>query len=247
MRQRVMVVVAFVAGVVILATPDCAISRCVYLPVVQYSPPPTPTPIPMTPVPAPISSLVIQPSDMSSAYNVDEFAEVTNAEAAKTYKDPKAALRAFQAQGRETSFYAGYSADFPFFGALGVSDQVYRYSSPAGAVAGQAYTIAEHRRDHPGYQPFTFGFPCCPTQAFYRTFVDGEDTYEQYLFSVQVGRYITDVQVVAFLGGITAEQAVKYAQIAVDRLSATPQMTMPVIVSKNTHVGKWNYDVLSVR
>lgn len=213
MRYRIVVAIM---ALIFVTVASAAPSTVVYLPIIQYNPPPTPLPL---------DALVLQPSDLRSVYTLDQSMELANADAAKLYPNAKAAAKAFQAQGRESSWYVDYLADtIQFFDALGVSDQVFRYATVAGAGAGQAYVVADTKRAHPDYHPIAFAFPCCTTVALYREFVDAGENYEQYYFSVQVGRYVTDVQLVSFDGSLTQEDAITYIQSAVARLSTTPQV-----------------------
>lgn len=191
--------------------------------VFQDIPTPTPTPVP-TPVPPPLQTLVIQLRDMASGFTQEEFGERTNAASAQTYADPKAALKAFQAQGRETSWFTSYfSTQYLVSDAIGVANQVYRYSTAAGAAQGQAYTLAEAVHDHPDYRPFNITTPCCPTTGYKRTFSSGGVAYTQYLISVQIGRYVTDTQVIGLAAYLDLDTAIKYAQITVSRIYDTPQ------------------------
>lgn len=191
-----------------------------YLPM-AFAPPPTPVP---TPVPPPINTLTIQLSEMKSGYVQDTSKEVTNAEAAKTYHDPTAALASFQAQGRETSWYVLYtSTDYLFSDAVGVSNQVYRYLTTTGATDGFDYTIDEALLDHPDFRPFNISAPCCPVVGLRRTFTSNNRTYDHFLIIIQVGRYVTEVEVIGLVGVVSVDRAIQYAQLALNHLAATPQ------------------------
>lgn len=216
---------------VALAAPDCAVVHCISLPIVQYNPPPTIAPTPIPPV---LSTLVIQPGDIQSGYAVEQFHEVTNADAAQTYKDPKATLKAFAQQGRESSWFVLYDTTlYAASDAIGISDQVYRYSTAAGATTGQAYALAETQRDKPDFHAITLTLPCCSTKALDRSFLENGVLFEQAFISIQVGRYVADVQVLwARSSTITVEQIVAYAQTGADHLLATPQGAgVPVLIS----------------
>lgn len=220
----VMVVVLIAASPAIFAKPSAAPSNYNYLAAVFHVvPTPSPTPIP-TPTPPDISTLVIQLHEMKSGYVQDEFEAVTNAEAAKTYADPKAAAAAFIAQGRETSWVSAYSStDYAFSDALVVSDQVFRYLTPAGAEAGQAATIAESFHDHPDFKAFNISTPCCPTIGLRRTFKAGSLTVDHFLISVRVGRYVTEVESIGVSGYFTTSRAIYYAQLSLNHLTPVPQ------------------------
>lgn len=220
----VMVVVLIVASPAIFAEPSAVPSNYSYLSAVFHVvPTPTPSPIP-TPIPPDISALVIQLHEMRSGYVQDEFEVVTNADAAKTYADPKAATAAFVAQGRETSWYTSYSStDYLFSDAIGVADQVYRYLTPEGAEAGQAYSLAEAQRDKPDFKPFNVSTPCCPTFGLRRTFKLNGLNADQYLISVRIGRYVAEIQSIGLLGSITVSRAIYYAQLGLDHLTPVPQ------------------------
>lgn len=193
-----------------------------YLPMVFYVPP-TPTPEP-TPVPPALQTLTIQLREMKSGYVRDIFREVPNSEAAKTYPNAKAALAAFAQQGRETSWQARYtSTDYLFSDAAGVSNQVYRFLTPAGAVQGHAFIVAEIRRDDPGFAPFNVTVPCCTVVALRRSFVSKGVTLEEFDISIQYGRYVTDVDIIAVRGSVTVSRAIAYAQLALNHIYTTPQ------------------------
>lgn len=193
-----------------------------YLPMAFYTPP-TPLPTP-TPIPPALQTLTIQLREMKSGYVRETFREVLNSEAAKSYKDPKATLAAFQAQGRETSWLAAYtSTDYLFSDAIGVSSQVYRFLTPVGAVQGHAYIVAEIRRDDPDFAPFNVSAPCCPVVALRRTFKRGSLTYDEFDISTQYGRYVTDVQVIGLAGSVSASRAVAYANLALNHIYTVPQ------------------------
>lgn len=223
----IMAVALLIGAPLIFADPGQPTSS--YLALVFQDTPPTPIP---TPVPPDISTLVIQLREMKSGYTQDEFHIATNADAAKTYHDPKAAAAAFIAQGRETSWYVRYgSTDYAFSDALGVASQVYRYLTPEGAAAGQAYTLAEHQLDHPDFRPFNVSTPCCPTVGLRRTFRSGNFNYDQYLISARVGRYVMDVQTIGLLGSIDVSRAVYYAQLELDHLTPVPQSMQATMLS----------------
>lgn len=220
----VMAVVLIAASPALFAKPSAVPANYSYLSAVFHIVPTlTPSPVP-TPIPPDISTLVIQLGEMKSGYVQDEFHVSTNADAAKTYHDPKAAAAAFIAQGRETSWYTAYSStDYVFSDAIGVADQVYRYLTPEGAAAGQAYTLAERQRDYPDFKPFNVSTPCCPTIGLRRTFRSGNFNYDQYLISVRVGRYVMEVQTIGLLGSITVSRAIYYTQLGLNHLTPVPQ------------------------
>lgn len=223
-RLAILVSIAalLIAAGVALAAPDCTTVRCVYLPVVT-NPPPTPTPIP-TPIPPSISTLVIQLSEMRSGYTRDTFQEVTNADAAKNYKDPAAAAAAFAQQGRETSWYVKYfSTDYLFSDAIAVANQAYRYLTIEGASQGFQYSLGKTLQDHPDYRPFNVNAPCCPIIGLRRTFTASGTSYDQFYIIVQAGRYVTDVQVIGLTGSISVDRALYYANLALVHLLNTPQ------------------------
>lgn len=218
----IMAAVLLLASPAIFAEPTQPTSSYLAL-VFHIVPTPTPTPIP-TPIPPDMSTLVIQLSEMKSGYVRDQWHEVTNAQAAATYADPKAAAAAFIAQGRETSWQAAYSStDYPFSDALGVSNQLFRYLTPTGAEAGQAATITESFHDHPDFQVFNISTPCCPTIGLRRTFKSGTYTYDQFLISVRIGRYVTEVQSIGLSGYFTLSRAIYYTQLAINHVYPVPQ------------------------
>lgn len=225
MKHRVILALAIVlAGATtstILADPDCAVSRCVYLPTVQYAPLPTPVP---TPIPPAMETLVIQLSQMRSGYTRQVFGEVTNTDAAKNYADPKAVALAFQQQGRETSWRVTYgSTDYLTSDAIAVGNQVYRYLTPDGAAQGFSYSINKTFQDHPEYRVFNLSAPCCPITGLRRSFTDSGTRYDQFYIIVRSGRYVTDVQVVGLAGVVSVDRAVAYANLALLHLLNTPQ------------------------
>lgn len=226
MSREMRTTLVIMAVVLLLSAPlifaDAPAQTSSYLAMVFAYVPPTPV---VTPVPPDISSLVIQLSEMKSGYVRDVWQPVTNADAAKTYANPKAAAAAFLAQGRETSWNAKYSStDYLFSDAIVVSSQVYRYLTPAGAGDGMAYTVAEAIHDHPEFRPFNLSAPpCCPTVALRYTFKSGSTYFDQYLIISQVGRYVTETQSIGVLGSFTLSRAVAYAQLALNHLTPVPQ------------------------
>jgi hypothetical protein len=222
----IMAAVLLMSAPLIFADAPATQSNYNYLAAVFHVvPTPTPTPVP-TPVPPDISTLVIQLSEMKSGYVREDWREVTNAQAASTYHDPKAAAAAFKAQGREISWYAAYSSrDYVFSDAVGVSSQVYRFLTPAGAGDGMAYIVAEVMRDHPDFRPFNLGAPdCCPTIALRRTFKSGTTNIDHFLIISQVGRYVTETEPIGVLGSLTISRAIYYAQLALNHLTPVPQV-----------------------
>lgn len=216
----IIAIVLIVCSPAIFAAPGPANTN--YLAMVFHLVPPTPIP---TPTPPDIATLVIQLSEMRSGYVRDTWRPISNVDAAKTYRDPKAAAAAFVTQGREISWNVIYSStDYPFSDALVVGDQLFRYLTPDGAAAGQAYTLAEAQRDHPDYRPFNVSTPCCPTVGLRRTFKSGTTNLDQFLVSVRVGRYVTDVQVGGISGSLTTSRVIYYAQLAVNHLVDVPQV-----------------------
>jgi hypothetical protein len=149
---------------------------------------------------------------------------VTNADAAKGYKDPKVAAAAFVAQGRETSWHVKYSSsDYAFSDALVVSNQVFRYLTPTGAGQGLSYTVNETLRDHPDFRPFNLNVPCCPTVALRRTFKEDTSHLDHFLIISQLGRYVTVTESIGFSGSLTLNRAIAYAQLGLDHLTPVPQ------------------------
>lgn len=220
----ILAIVLIVGSPLIFADAPAAQTTTSYLALVfQDIPTVTPSPVP-TPVPPAIQTLVIQLSEMRSGYVRDEFEAVTNAQAAATYHDPKAAAAAFAKQGRETSWYAAYSsADYAFSDAIAVSSQVFRYLTAAGANQGLSYTVTESQRDHLDFRPFNLDAPCCPTIALRRTFKQDSFTLDHFLIISQVGRYVTETESIGLSGSLTVSRAVYYAQLALDHLTNTPQ------------------------
>jgi hypothetical protein len=227
-RVPLLIAVVFVAIATwgIASAADCSVSTCVYLPIVLA--PPTPIP---TPIPAPIQTLTIQLSEMRSGYTLDASQAISNADAAKSYTDPAAALAAFQQQGRETSWFVRYlSTDYLFSDAAGVSNQVYRYQTPDGASAGMAYSVTRATQDHPDYRLFNVSAPCCPIVGLRRTFTIGKSSYDMFYVVMRTGRYVADVQVIGLTGFITVDRALYYAQLALNHIYATPQTTATTIM-----------------
>lgn len=220
MRRRILIVLLLTVvstSSIASAQPftTCGWASCVYLAAVSGNhivPPP------------PIAAAVMQQVDLGSdyrRYTVEIFREVPNSEAAKGYKNEQTALRDFATQGRETSFVSQYSNTSARF--VLTQDQVYRYTTSDGAALGQAYTAAGAQRDHPDFVPFVVsgfdGFGAPTVQLTRQMDVNGI-TYYQYFISVQIGRYVTEIQVI---GQSTAGWAIEAAIPAVDRLKAFPQ------------------------
>lgn len=215
-------IVAFIGISIALAAPDCATSYCVYVPAVQYDPPPTPVP---TPIPPPLSGLALQPSEIGSDYFRDTNTEVTNDTAAANYPNPVEALKAFESQGRETAWFVRYVSTDNSLSTLVVGDETYRYLTTTGATQGQAYVIAKMRKDNPTFQPFTLTIPGYPSINLRRTFKDSNGTELVILYvSVQVGRYVTDIQVGQLADFESAQIASNYAQRVIVRIANTPQL-----------------------
>lgn len=192
-----------------------------YLALVFQDLPPTPVP---TPVPLPIESLVIQLSEMRSGYTRERWELITNADAAKNYKDPKAAAAAFVKQGRETSWLAVYSStDYPFSDAIAVGSQVYRYLTIDGASAGREYTTAEEIRDNPDFRPFNVSAPCCPIVGLRRTFKSNDLTIDDFYIIVQNGRYVASIEVLGLAGYLDVDRALYYAQLGLNHIYDVPQ------------------------
>lgn len=216
MRRRLLfpaIIVAVLLGATVLsAEPTLPTSSYLAL-VYQLHPSPTP-------IPPPIDTLVIPRSLMGLGYYVDRSEEITNDEAAATYHDPKAAKVAFAQQGRETSWFITYIAYY-HVSALGVGDQVIRYLTPEGATQGQAYSNAETRKYEPAWQPVALTIPGYPSISLQRTFKSGKTTFRQFAISTQVGRYLTDVQVIGVDGEITLQVASNYAQRSIYHLLTT--------------------------
>jgi hypothetical protein len=221
----IMAVVLILAAPVIFARPAAVPGNYSYLSAVFHIvPTPTPTPIP-TPTPPDISTLVIQLGQMKSGYVRDDWRAVTNADAAQTYANPKAAEAAFTAQGRETSWYARYtSTDYLFSDALGVSSQVYRYLTIDGATAGREYILAEEIRDNPNFRPFGVSAPCCPVIGVRQTIKSGNLTADNYYIIMQNGRYVAHVEVIGLSGSVSVSRAISYANLALNHIYAVPQV-----------------------
>jgi hypothetical protein len=218
MHRRMLALMALLAATLSIspahAQTPCGFASCIYLALIRDShiiPPP------------PISGAATQRVDLDPTffYTVEAFREVPNSEAAQGYKNPKQALIDFAAQGRELSFLAQYSNTRARF--IIVQDQVYRYATPDGAAAGQAYTAAEQQRDHPDFVPFAVplfdGFGAPTIQLMRQQVIDGV-VYYQYFISVQIGRYVTEIQLI---GQSTSGRAIEAAIPTVDRLKAFPQ------------------------
>lgn len=215
----IMAVALVICSPTIFAAPGPANTN--YLAMVFHLVPPTPIP---TPIPPDMSTLVVQLSEMRLGYTQSEFHIATNADAAKTYRDPKAAAAAFVAQGRETSWYAEYSSpDYATSDALVVGSQVFRYLTSEGAVQGMAYTVAEAQRDNPDFRPFNLSVPCCPTTALRRTYRQRSLNVDHYLIITQVGRYVTETESIGVLGYFTVNRAVYYAQLGLNHITPVPQ------------------------
>jgi hypothetical protein len=156
-------------------TQDCV----AYMPLIQAEPPPLP-------------ALVLPPSDMHG-FALDETREITNTESAATYRDPAAALAAFQEQGRESSWYVRYhSRTRP----IDVSEQVIRYREPAGADAGLDYAVAEERARY-AYGELV-AEPLGDRAVGMATSITSDGvTYIKEYFAIRKGRTIAIVQILA--------------------------------------------------
>lgn len=205
---------------------NTATPRSAYIPIVGNPPTatatpsptatPTNTPLPtVTPIPPPLSEIVIQPFQVSSSYTIDEFREVKNDEAAKSYLDPKAALKAFQAQARESSWYARYLSSF--LNPLGIGSQGIRYLTTAGADAGFDYSVLDERTEFPDYIEFSLSAGE-RSSALRRGFIENGKAYYLYLFHIRKGRYVAIVRVAGYQADLTYSIAVSYARKAEARL-----------------------------
>lgn len=212
-----LIICAGIALVQAQATPTA------YLPLIHVEIPPTPIP---TPIPPNISTLPIQLAEMKSGFVLETFKEVTNADAAKGYKDQKGALKAFQTQGRETSWYAVYtSVDYEFSDALIVASQVNRYLTTDGAIQGFQLAVGKAQQDHPDYRQFALSAPCCPTIiGFRRTFTQDNLTVDQFDTIVEYGRYVSEVQMIGLTGVVGPDLAAAYGSIALTHIFNTPQV-----------------------
>lgn len=198
----------------------------IFLPLVRNPPTLTPTstatntPVPTntptsTPVPPPLSSIVIQPSDVSSSYTIDEFREVGNDESAGNYLNPTEARQRFVEQGRESSWFVRYISAFSV--PLGISDQGIRYLTVAGADAGLDYAIADIEAKHPDYQQYpafiVFGDR---SVAIRWGFIQNGHAYYQNYYAIRKGRYVALVQVLYYQGD--SPDVHSYARKATNRL-----------------------------
>lgn len=153
-----------------------------YLPIIQTEPPPPP----------PLSTLVLQPTDMTG-YALTESREITNTAAAAGYQDPVAAAAAFEAQGRESSWYAQYvSRTRP----IGVASQVIRYRTSDGADAGMDYAVADERLR------YTYGDLVDEplgdrAVACLALFVRDGVTYKKLYYAIRKGRHVALIQIIA--------------------------------------------------
>lgn len=169
--------------------------------------PPTPTP------PPDLSTLVLQPSDVPSGFQVSRSEEVTNEEAAESYGDPVAALVAFQQQGRQSSWFVGYRGT-----ATLVSDQVIRYLTIEGANAGFDYSVANELQQWPDY-----GGPLSESYGdravlYIREFMQGDIELVKFLFVIRQGSYVALVQITGTSDFMDTDTARAYAFLATARL-----------------------------
>jgi hypothetical protein len=169
--------------------------------------------------PAPMSARTLQQADFLPGYAVDENREIANAEAAESYVDPAAALAAFAAQGRETSWYVRYSSSlYPTSHAIGISDQVVRYTTAAGADAGMEYLLADMLAQHPDYHTSVYGSYGDRTIAKVRSFTDGGIDYVKYHVLIRKERYLAIVQIIGRKGALKLLEADDFGRKAADRL-----------------------------
>lgn len=181
---------------------DCnALDPCaIYLPTILTTAPP----------PSPPSTAVLQPDDMIG-FTVDAWHELTNAAASENYRDPPAARAAFEAQGRETSWYARYVSSS---GSLIVSSQAIRYATPEGADAGMDYALADELTWYAYDTPRLIGLG---DRALFCTAVveDGGLTYMTRYYTIRKGRHVA---IVRFTWDSGPLDGWSIAQLAVDRL-----------------------------
>lgn len=169
--------------------------------------------------PPPLGALIIQQRDMPSGYTIDDLREIPNEEAAQRYSDPAAALAAFEAQGRESSYFVAYSSDdYYFTNAIGVSDQVVRFATPEGADVGMDYVIANVRQRNPEYG-IIFALPLGDRMvALRRTFTENNLNLVHYYYGIRKGRSITLVQAIGLSSALSGGEAYDYAEKAAARL-----------------------------
>lgn len=189
-------------------------------PTPTHTPTPTPQPTP-TLGPLPINVLALQLDDLLPGYTQDKNEELSNEAAAQNYDDPAAALAAFVAQGRETSWYVEYSStDYTYSNALVIADQVFRYATIAGAEAGQYFVDHNEVQRLPGFANVSLPPPPLgdAQTALKRITVFEGRTFVHYYISVRTGRYVTNVSVIGLATVLTANQAKGYADTAFGRL-----------------------------
>lgn len=164
----------------------------VYLPAVQAAPPSlTPEPAPADP-----AAIVLHISEVPSGYSTDDDYTVTNEDAAKNYDDPKAALKAFKEQGREIAYFRSFEHQSIFNPATRFAEQVTRYVTPEGALAGDDFYIKRVEKE--GGKAISFPDLDGRTRAYRQTIKDGKNTIYLYVIAVTRGRFSMTIQVQCF-------------------------------------------------
>lgn len=155
---------------------DCLLFGCVlYVPAIQVAPPP-------------LSALVLQPDDVPS-FALRASYELTNTTAAEKYLDPAAALAAFAAQHRESSWYVRY---YQVHDDILVFGQTIRYWAADGADAGMEYALADERAQR-SYDDLRNAGLGDRSVFCTRTFVLDGIAYTERLYAVRKGRHVAFV------------------------------------------------------
>lgn len=177
-------VLVLIVGVLLLGSPpvgaqpseECLIVGCgVYLPMLQTAPPP-------------LAALVLQGDDLAG-FALRASYELTNTAAAANYLDPAAALAAFAAQHRESSWFVRY---YQAHDDVLVVDQTIRYWAPDGADAGMDYALADERtrRTYDDLRDAGLG-----DRSLFctRTFELDSIAYTERLYAIRKGRHVAFV------------------------------------------------------
>lgn len=204
MRRSLLIIVAFILGLVALT--QLPVGQAQVLPFVHSSylaavfkalptptSPPSPTPEPVPPDPA---DIVLYISEVPSGYATDDDYILTNEDAAKNYDDPKAALRAFKEQGREIAYFRSFEHESIFNPATRFAEQVTRYLTPEGAIAGDDAFIKRAEKD--GAKAISFPTLDGRTRAYRQSIKSGGSIIYLYIITVQRGRFDMTIQVQCF-------------------------------------------------
>jgi hypothetical protein len=164
--------------------------------------------------------LVLRLEELPAGFSIAGQEEVKPEGAAQGYADPAAALREFEAQGRQLSWVAEFDRSVSFENLLSgptyVRSQVILYRDALGAKRAQEYIIADDQSE--GFQPISVRSLGDRTMALQRTFTEDDFEFVSYLVIVQRRNALSIIEIVGFRAGTPVEEAFRLTEIAAKRL-----------------------------